>query len=290
MDLNEITKRISAIIPKYLYFIAEKDGNCCEQCRRFDGKVFCEDDKMKPKLPLHPNCRCSWRPATMQESLLALVPVKMTSAPPAFVNERVEEVIKKIKYVYNFKVPKPPRLTDNKANWLQMTWMCFFEQGENPIHFGINSPESQDIANSYSMKEVKKQFFETGKTPTGWQFEGHKTATGNLAEVEWFIGSYDIRNFKLKDGIATFTVFNTSGWHSGTRLPPTWINAIKEKTSYEIQDLVSDAPRGEVIKNKIEKYFPAVLQIPRLQYILKQLPSFGGNWNQYYEIRMEWKR
>ena len=95
MDLNEITKRISAIIPKYLYFIAEKDGNCCEQCRRFDGKVFCEDDKMKPKLPLHPNCRCSWRPATIQESLLALVPVKMTSAPPAFVNEKVEEVIKK---------------------------------------------------------------------------------------------------------------------------------------------------------------------------------------------------
>ena len=139
-------------------------------------------------------------------------------------------------------------------------------------------------------KEVKKQFFETGKIPTGWEFEGHKTVTGNLAEVEWFIGSYGIKNLKLKDGIATFTVFNTSGWHSGTRLPPTWIKAIKEKTSYEMQDLVSDAPRGEVIKNKIEKYFPAALQIPGLQYILKKLPSFGGNWIQHYEIRMEWKR
>ena len=66
-------------------------------------------------------------------------------------------------------------------------------------------------------------------------------------------------------------------------------DAIKEKTSYEIFDLVTDAPRGEVIKTKIEKYFPKASIIPGAGYILKLLPSYGGDWEQYYEIRMEWK-
>ena len=94
----------------------------------------------------------------------------------------------------------------------------------------------------------------------------------------------------MENGIATFTVYNKSGWHSGTRLPKSWTNAIKEKTSYEILDLVTDAPRGEVIKTKIEKYFPEESKIPGSGYILKLLPSYGGNWEQYYEIRMEWKK
>ena len=99
-----------------------------------------------------------------------------------------------------------------------------------------------------------------------------------------------IRHFKLENGIATFTVYNKSGWHSGTRLPASWTKAIKEKTSYEIFDLVTDAPRGEVIKTKIEKYFPEASKISGSGYILKLLPSYGGDWEQYYEIRMEWKK
>ena len=46
----------------------------------------------------------------------------------------------------------------------------------------------------------------------------------------------------------------------------------------------------EVIKTKIEKYFPEASKIPGSGYILKLLPSYGGNWEQYYEIRMEWKK
>ena len=95
---------------------------------------------------------------------------------------------------------------------------------------------------------------------------------------------------KLENGIATFTVYNKSGWHSGTRLPKSWTDAIKEKTSYEIFDLVTDAPRGAVIKTKIEKYFPKASKIPGSGYIFKLLPSYGGDWEQYYEIRMEWKK
>ena len=171
----------------------------------------------------------------------------------------------------------------------KLPWMWFFEQGKNPVYFDCNSPESQDIADSYSMKEIKKDYFKTGKTPTEWSFTGPKTATGNFGEVEWFAGSYSIRDFNLQDGIATFTIYNKSGWRSGTRLPKSWSDAIKEKTTFEISELVTDAPRGKVIKTKIEKYFPQVLNIPGFKYILNKLPSFGGNWEQYYEIRMEWK-
>ena len=104
-----------------------------------------------------------------------------------------------------------------------------------------------------------------------------------------FIGSYSIRNFKLQDGIATFTVYNKSGWRSGTRLPKSWSDTIKDKTTFEVSELVTDAPRGKVIKTKIEKYFPQVLKILGFEYILNKLPGFGGDWEQYYEIRMEWK-
>ena len=118
-------------------------------------------------------------------------------------------------------------------------------------------PDSSD-----SMKELKKEYFKTGKIPKLQQFTGPGTGTGNYGEVEWFLGSYTIKDFKLENGIATFTVYNKSGWRSGTRLPKSWTDAIKEKTSYEIFDLVTDAPRGEVIKTKIEKYFPEASKIP----------------------------
>lgn len=290
MNFDEITRRLAdALLPDYWYFAAEKDGKCCERCRRLDGKVFRNGDPAMPGLPLHPNCHCSLRKATHAEALTAMIEVPVVNSIPAYAKENLSTVVKNIKNIYEFKIPKPPRMTDNRANWLHMTWMWFFEQGENPIRFAPDSPESLDIANSFSMKEVKREYFRTGKIPTKWKFTGPKTATGNLEEVEWFIGTYEIRNFRLKDGIATFTVYNKSGWHSGTRLPKSWIDAIKEKTSYEILDLVTDAPRGKVIRTKILKYFPGAWQIPGSAAILDKLPSFGGDWEQYYEIRMEWK-
>ena len=61
MDLNELTQQLSdALLPKYWYFVAEKDGDCCEKCKRFDGKVFSDEDPAKPELPMHPNCRCKF--------------------------------------------------------------------------------------------------------------------------------------------------------------------------------------------------------------------------------------
>ena len=48
-------------------------------------------------------------------------------------------------------------------------------------------------------------------------------------------------------------------------------------TGFEISELVTDAPRGEVIKTKIEKYFPEASKIPGSGYIFKLLPSYGGD-------------
>ena len=271
MRIDDITETLSARTQqKYWHFIAENDGKCCEKCRRFSGRIFSDDDPAKPELPLHPNCRCTFKEASPEDSLQAMEIPDLSARKPAYAGSELSSVLDKLKYIYKFKVPKPPRLTDNKANWGRMTWMWFFEKGKNPIRFDCNSPESRDIAESYSMQEVKKEYFRTGKIPKKWSFSS-------------------IRDFKLENGIATFTVYNKSGWHSGTRLPKSWSQALKKLTGYELRDLVTDAPRGEVLKTKIEKYFPNASKIPVFGYILKLLPSFGGDWEQYYEIRMEWK-
>jgi len=66
MNLNELTQKLSdALLPTYWYFVAEKDGDCCEKCSRFDGKVFSDEDPAKPELPIHPNCRCTWKKANL---------------------------------------------------------------------------------------------------------------------------------------------------------------------------------------------------------------------------------
>ncbi len=292
MNIDLITGRIAeTTATAYWRFISENSSSTCDRCSGYDGKVFSDDDPAKPVLPLHPNCRCRWRAATAEEAQTAMIPIAPAAVkrPPVFAGGNYDDIIQKIINIYRYKTPKPPRNTANKANWLKMTWMWFFEKGLNPIHFSIDSPESKDIAESFSMKEVKAAYFKTGQIPTHWSFTGSKTATGELGEVEWFIGSYAIRNFKLNNGIATFTVYNKSGWHSGTRLPKSWRDTIKEATSYDIVDLVTDAPRGEVIKTKIKKYFPESAKIPGSGYILELLPSYGGDWEQYYNIRMEWK-
>ena len=61
MDLEGLISKISeAAQPEYWRFVAENDGDCCEKCKRFDGKVFSDEDPAKPELPIHPNCRCKF--------------------------------------------------------------------------------------------------------------------------------------------------------------------------------------------------------------------------------------
>jgi len=75
----------------------------------------------------------------------------------------------------------------------------------------------------------------------------------------------------------------------GLDFPKDGLMQLKKKRVMKYQSS-TDAPRGSVIRKKIEKYFPGVSKIPASEYILKSLPSFGGDWKQYYDIRMEWKK
>ncbi len=271
-------------------------GNAeCDKCKSLDGTaVTLEQWKSESTMKQlgfwknddgiyipHPNCKCRWE----QESITLKKEhsIKITSIFD------LSNLIKNIKSFRNQSIPKLPKLTNNKADWWKMTQDWFFERGSNPAVFSPDSPESQDIANSFCIKQVKKEYFEKGKFPTGWNFTGPGTATGNYEETECFLGSVSIDNFKIENETATFDVKNTSGWRSGTRLPKSWTNAIKEITGFEITELVTDAPRGKVIQEKIRKHCPTLLKIPGSSYILEKLPSFGGNWEQIYHIRMEWK-
>jgi len=56
----------------------------------------------------------------------------------------------------------------------------------------------------------------------------------------------------------------------------------------EITDLVSDAPRGQVLRAKLIQKYPEILNTPSIEMLLSKLPSYGGNWEQYYEIEMKW--
>ena len=199
--------------------------------------------------------------------------------------ERVEDKI-------GMRIPRPPRPTAHQADWFDMVINWFFELGPNPAIYSKDSPQSIDIANSYSMKTVLEAYCKDKEAPKEWKFDGPGTATGEYGEVEWFLGSYDIENFSLKNGVARFEVHNTSGWHSATRLPKTWQEAIKSRTGVDISHIKSDIPRGTMAKAKrywsnIEEYIPNTPWFSANDMI-NAVPSFGGNWDQIYYIEMQW--
>ncbi len=291
MEIKDLLDKLTGapVEEKMLIYVAEQTATTCSACAANAGKVFRVSDPERPQLPLHPNCACYYEEITVlqDEESVVVIPDETTFSTSWGLSELLA-LRNGLRETLEKKIPKPPRSTDHQANWLDMTWDWFFEKQENPKHFPADSPESIDIANSFSMKQVKAKFFSTGKMPKSWEFTGPGTSTGEYGEVEWFLGSYAIQNFQLKNGIATFTVHNTSGWRSGTRLPKSWTDAVKKSTRFEINELVTDAPRGEVLKTKLTKSMPWLLDIPGAGYILNSLPSFGGNWDQIYEVEMKW--
>ena len=194
--------------------------------------------------------------------------------------------VRAVKLIWDKKIPKPPKTSSmlrTRANWALMTWYWFYEELDDTQNFGKNTPESYDIAHSYAMREVIKEYYRTGKIPKEWGFTGAGTATWEYGSVEWFIGSFEIQNFKLQNGIATFTVYNESTWKSATRLPQSWQDYIKELTGFEIHELVTSARRGQVIRTKLIQVFPGIEP-----YLPRDMRSIGGDWEQNYEIEMKW--
>ena len=54
--LTEIGKKNNA---KYFMWMGYPDANICGYCSRFVGNVY-RTGQFLPRLPAHPNCRCSW--------------------------------------------------------------------------------------------------------------------------------------------------------------------------------------------------------------------------------------
>jgi len=57
--------------------------------------------------------------------------------------------------------------------------------------------------------------------------------------------------------------------------------------------LVTSAPRGQTLNEKIKAMIPEEALNHRingttLRELLDRLPSFGGDWEQYFEIEMRW--
>ena len=55
---------------KLVRFISDKGPNSCKDCLKHHGQIFCADTPDKPKLPIHPNCRCKYELLTQEESMI----------------------------------------------------------------------------------------------------------------------------------------------------------------------------------------------------------------------------
>ena len=45
----------------FVVFICKDSDNSCSKCKMYNGRIYEENDSRKPRLPIHPNCRCSYR-------------------------------------------------------------------------------------------------------------------------------------------------------------------------------------------------------------------------------------
>ena len=45
----------------FVVFICEDSDNSCSKCKQYNGRIYVENDNRKPKLPIHPNCRCYFK-------------------------------------------------------------------------------------------------------------------------------------------------------------------------------------------------------------------------------------
>ena len=93
---------MSTHIKKYVRFISEKSQNTCEECKKYDKMVFDENDPSKPKIPIHPNCKCYFKSFYLSTKLTTAkfrVPVKRTGFLGDTITSR-EEFLEKLETGY----------------------------------------------------------------------------------------------------------------------------------------------------------------------------------------------
>ena len=61
MELDKIMQMLKGKTePKLVRFVSDKGKNSCRECLKHHNQIFAEDDKNKPEIPIHPNCRCKY--------------------------------------------------------------------------------------------------------------------------------------------------------------------------------------------------------------------------------------
>ncbi len=233
--------------------------------------------------------------------------------PGESIYNRLRPILEKLSGV---KFPGLPKDAALSADWGEMFKIWFFETTPTVTNCSWNkttltcsaaSAYSKDLAASPSMAALKKRFCEAKLRDNPWKgnwvFTGGGTRNGNYTTVEWFIGSYQaIVNWTFNGSTCCYDVViavtNTSGWHSGTRLPQTWQDKIKQVTGVTMKAVVEDAPRGQTVRAKINSLLPVVgVSIPFTNMTISKklnvpgwlpLPSWGGNFSQVFNVKDAW--
>ena len=102
MEAEDINRALAEIteykMKKYLRFISEKSTTTCEECKKYDKMVFDENDSSKPKIPIHPNCKCRYKILNLDITLTTAkfrVPVPQTGFLGKTITSR-EEFLEKL--------------------------------------------------------------------------------------------------------------------------------------------------------------------------------------------------
>ena len=56
-DSSSIMRR-GILMESFMVFVCNDEDKNCAQCRQYNGRIYRINDDSKPKLPIHPHCRC----------------------------------------------------------------------------------------------------------------------------------------------------------------------------------------------------------------------------------------
>lgn len=227
-----------------------------------------------------------------------------TGNPYKLLRETLEKLTK-------LQFPELPSDIRLQANWNLMFSTWFFEKNpsfnnaywvnKSKIIFRDVSLYSADLVNSVSFSDInnryciKHQFFKysdknrSNPLRVSFSFNGRDSGKENYYSwVEWFVGSYSTNINWTKKENGGYDIFaridNVSSWYSGSRLPKSWQDKIKKTIGFEIKNLVDSAPRGETIRRKMPYQIARTIQLMGIN-----IPSFGGNWEQEFNIKTHWQ-
>lgn len=280
-------------------WIEDSENNWITQAKSIIGdKIHLTKDKLEAKL----NDWISQEEIQFIKEYLGRIPI----------GNPYEKIISIFDELSRLQFPSLPNQSGLTSNWEDLFSVWFFERNQSfensewidtsKTIFQNNSNFSKDIVNSVSFSDesnmncIKYKFFniytdENRPNPVEihFGFTGPDSGKENYYSlVEWYLGSYKINiNWsKTDDNIYELNgkINNTSSWYSGTRLPKSWQEAIKNTIHLDIENLVNSAPRGETIKRKLHQTI-----VRYLESIGVYIPSFGGNWNQEFNIQTTWE-